>query len=84
MQERPPIRDGPDRQINQIFGYSFCIMEGGGILGNNSDGKKSLKSYLTNLTTSRWTKIESRGLFDHAVAQARYVASAFSGYALGC
>ena len=41
-------------QINQIFGYSFCIMEGGGILRNNSDGKKSLKSYLTNLTTSLW------------------------------
>ena len=39
-------------QINQIFAYSFCIMEGGGILRNNSDGEKSLKSYLTNLTTS--------------------------------
>ena len=31
---------------------SFCIMEGGGNLRNNSDGGKSLKSYLTNLTTS--------------------------------
>jgi hypothetical protein len=29
-------------------------MEGGGILRNNSDGKKSLKSYLNNLTTSPW------------------------------
>jgi len=34
---------------------SFCIMEGRGIFRNNSDGEKSLKSYLTNLTTSPMT-----------------------------
>jgi len=46
-------------QINQIFAYSFCIMEGGGILRNNSDGEKFLKSNLTNLTTSPWTLLKA-------------------------